>query len=214
MSEEKEGLLAVMGARYNIIPSKLLPALNKVWGVKDEPTLISLCIVAEQYGLNPFTNEIYAFENKRNGKIVPVVGIDGWSRIINEHPQFDGMEVTVTPDGEEATCTIWRKDRNHPITVTEYKRECYRQTDPWKTHPLRMLRHKAIIQCARVAFGFSGIYEQDEAETFSRPVKEMKKQALIDSVKARLKEQAAEEADEIITAEYVEQEPEEQEGQK
>jgi hypothetical protein len=27
-----------------------------------------------------------------------------------------------------------------------------------------MLRHKAMIQCARLAFGFVGIYDQDEAE--------------------------------------------------
>ena len=33
-----------------------------------------------------------------------------------------------------------------------------------------MLRHRAIIQCARVAFGFTGIYEQDEAETFAAPM--------------------------------------------
>ena len=27
-----------------------------------------------------------------------------------------------------------------------------------------MLRHKAMIQCARLAFGYGGIYDQDEAE--------------------------------------------------
>jgi hypothetical protein len=27
-----------------------------------------------------------------------------------------------------------------------------------------MLRHKALIQCARLAFGFVGIFDQDEAE--------------------------------------------------
>jgi hypothetical protein len=27
-----------------------------------------------------------------------------------------------------------------------------------------MLRHKAMIQCARIAFGFGGIFDQDEAE--------------------------------------------------
>jgi hypothetical protein len=27
-----------------------------------------------------------------------------------------------------------------------------------------MLRHKAMIQCARIAFGYGGIYDQDEAE--------------------------------------------------
>ena len=26
-----------------------------------------------------------------------------------------------------------------------------------------MLRHKALIQCARVAFGFSGVYDEDDA---------------------------------------------------
>ena len=30
----------------------------------------------------------------RNNGIVPVVGVDGWSRIINDNPQFDGMVQT------------------------------------------------------------------------------------------------------------------------
>ena len=32
-----------------------------------------------------------------------------------------------------------------------------------------MLRHKAMIQCARLAFGFVGIYDQDEAERITEP---------------------------------------------
>ncbi len=56
------------------------------------------------------------------------------------------------------------KDRKHPVKVTEYMAECKRPTQPWQSHPKRMLRHKATIQCARLAFGFVGIYEQDEAE--------------------------------------------------
>jgi hypothetical protein len=46
--------------------------------------------------------------------------------------------------------------------VIEYMSECFRQTDPWKKWPNRMLRHKAAIQAARYAFGFSGIMEPDE----------------------------------------------------
>jgi hypothetical protein len=65
---------------------------------------------------------------------------------------------------ESCTCTIYRKDRAHPVTVTEYMTECYRPTAPWKSHPLRMLRHKAMIQCARLAFSFAGIYDPDEGE--------------------------------------------------
>lgn len=121
----------------------------------------SLMIVADQYGLNPWTREIYAFPDK--GGIVPVVGVDGWSRIINEHPQFDGLEFE--QDNEYCTCIIYRKDRAHATKVTEWFAECRRDNaQPWKTHPKRMLRHKALIQCARLAFGFVGIYDQDEAE--------------------------------------------------
>lgn len=123
--------------------------------------MTALLIVAQNYGLNPFTKEIFAFPDK--GGIVPVVGVDGWSRIINDNPQFDGMDFA--QDADSCTCTIYRKDRSHPVKVTEWMAECKREgAGPWKTHPYRMLRHKAMIQCARLAFGFSGIYEQDEAE--------------------------------------------------
>lgn len=121
---------------------------------------LALLIVANQYNLNPWTKEIYAFPDRTG--IVPVVGVDGWARIINGNKNFDGMEFEM--DDESCTCKIYRKDRNHPTSVTEYMSECNRGTQPWKSHPKRMLRHKAMIQCARLAFGFAGIYDQDEAE--------------------------------------------------
>ena len=128
--------------------------------VTDEQ-MTALLIVANQYGLNPFTREIFAFPDK--GGIVPVVGVDGWSRIMNTHPQFDGMDFKF--DGDSCTCVIYRKDRTHPVSATEYMEECKRDNSPaWKSHPRRMLRHKAMIQAARLAFGFTGIYDQDEAE--------------------------------------------------
>lgn len=128
--------------------------------VTDEQ-MTALLIVANQYGLNPFAREIFAFPDK--GAIVPVVGVDGWSRIMNTHPQFDGMDFK--SDAESCTCIIYRKDRTHPTSATEYMDECKRDNSPaWKSHPRRMLRHKAMIQAARLAFGFTGIYDQDEAE--------------------------------------------------
>lgn len=122
--------------------------------------MTALLIVAKQHGLNPWLKEIYAFPDK--GGIVPVVGVDGWTRIINSHPQFDGLEFE--QDDESCTCTIYRKDRGHPVRVTEWMSECGRSTGPWKSHPKRMLRHKALIQCARLAFSFAGIHDPDEAE--------------------------------------------------
>lgn len=130
-------------------------------GPATDAQLTALLVVAQQFNLNPFTKEIFAFPDKNNG-IVPVVGVDGWSRIINNNPQFDGMEFD--QDNESCTCIIYRKDRSHPIKVTEWMSECKRSAGPWLSHPKRMLRHKAMIQCARLAFGFGGIYDQDEAE--------------------------------------------------
>jgi phage recombination protein Bet len=145
-------------------PAELIAVLKATAfkGQVSDAQMTALLVVANQYGLNPWTKEIYAFPDRNNG-IVPVVGVDGWSRIINSHSQFDGMDFE--QDEESCTCIIYRKDRSHPVRVTEYMAECRRDgVGPWKSHPRRMLRHKAMIQCARLAFGFVGIYEQDEAE--------------------------------------------------
>ena len=141
-------------------------------GQVSDAQMTALLVVANQYALNPWTKEIYAFPDKNNG-IVPVVGVDGWSRIINSHPQFDGIDFE--QDSESCTCIIYRKDRSHPIKVTEWMAECKRGTGPWQSHPRRMLRHKAMIQGARLAFGYGGIYDQDEAERIveAQPVKHM-----------------------------------------
>jgi hypothetical protein len=74
-------------------------------------------------------------------------------------------------DGELVgmTCRIYRSDRARPVSVTEYLAECARKTEPWATSPRRMLRHKALIQCARYAFGICGIADPDEAETIAAP---------------------------------------------
>jgi phage recombination protein Bet len=170
-SKPQQGkLLTRMAKRVNLAPGdeqKLYQALTSVafrtrnGQPPSREQMLALMIVADRHNLDPFTKEIHAFEDGRGG-IVPVVGVDGWARIINEHPEFDGMEFK--QDDESCTCTMYRKDRSHPTSVTEYLAECMRPTGPWKSHPRRMLRHKAMIQCARVAFAFAGIYDPDEAE--------------------------------------------------
>ena len=159
-----KSLLTRMANRFGVDGGKLYECLKstafKGSNITNEQ-MMALMIVADQYHLNPITKEIYAFPDKQGG-IVPVVGVDGWARIINEHPQFDGMEFD--QDDDSCTCSIFRKDRNHPITITDYLSECKRNVQPWNSHPKRMLRHKATIQCARLAFGFAGIYDKDEAE--------------------------------------------------
>jgi len=175
---KKPSLLGIFGARFNIDPAKVMDVLKATCfkqkdGQVSNEQMIQLLVVSDQYKLNPFTKEIYAFPGKNND-IIPVVSVDGWNRISNDSPVFSGIEFAYSDDIDETTagkpcpewieCRITRTDRQQPIVVREYLDECYRDVGPWNSHPKRMLRHKANIQCARIAFGFSGIYDQDEAE--------------------------------------------------
>lgn len=167
----RKSLVEKFGARYSIEPDRLLAALKATaFHTGKEVTheqMLALLVVADQYRLNPFTKELYAFPDEKRGGIVPVVSVDGWIRIINERPELGSIEFEYAPDDADdawISCTIRRKDRDKPLTVREYMSECRRETGPWKSHPRRMLRHKTLIQAARIAFGFAGIYDPDEAE--------------------------------------------------
>jgi phage recombination protein Bet len=163
-------LLDGMAAKYGLIPTEFSSTVRATCGMpnaspEEFAAFISVC---REYGLNPITREIYAMP-KKGGGLIPVVGIDGWIHLINDHPQADGFTFDVHEQNGELvaiTCRMYRKDRSHPVEVTEYLSECVRVSEPWKMKH-RMLRHKALIQAARYAFGFSGIYEEDEAERFA-----------------------------------------------
>lgn len=175
---KRVSLVQRVAAKYEVDADKMLDTMkvtcfkqkNNAPPVTNEQ-MMALLIVAEQYNLNPFTKEIYAFPS--DGGITPIIGFDGWIRLINEHPQMQDMELAYAPEGSDnpwIECTIWRKDRSKPITIREYLDECIRDTGPWKSHPRRMLRHKAIIQCGRVAFGFGGVYDPDEGERIANAI--------------------------------------------
>lgn len=193
ISIDQYPVISDMADRFGVSKADIVPILKSTaFKVKggNQPTdaqIAALMVVAGQYKLNPFTKEIFAFPDKHGG-IVPVVSVDGWARIINEHPAMDGLEfrssetiVTMEagkPSPEWIEGVIYRKDRSRPIVVREYLDETYQPprsgrnddgkpytiTGPWQTHTKRFLRHKALIQTARLAFGFAGIYDEDEAD--------------------------------------------------
>lgn len=168
IERQPRSVLVDMSGRYGMEPAAFEATLRATVckGNISREEFAAFLLVAKEYGLNPMTKELYAFPAKGGG-IQPIVSIDGWARIINDHPMFDGMEFEDVRDGDDLiaiTCRMYRKDRSRPIEATEYMGECRRSTDVWKTWPRRMLRHKAMIQCARYAFGFSGIVDPDEYE--------------------------------------------------
>lgn len=170
---QPRSVLVDMSMRYGMEPAAFEATVratcmkpDKNGKVPSREEFAAFLLVAKEYNLNPLLKEIYAFPAKGGG-IVPIVSVDGWVNLINTQAALDGIEFAVEHDDNgvlvSITCRIYRKDRSRPIEVTEYLSECIRSTEPWQMKH-RMLRHKALIQCARYAFGFAGIYDEDEGE--------------------------------------------------
>lgn len=149
---------------------------------------IALLAVSDSYKLNPFVKELFAFPDKAG--IIPVVSVDGWTKLITGHEDYDGLEfrfsetmaqglkglVKKMPEWGEVE--IWSKRRTRSLVIREYAEEVYREPfegtsqygnrerytvpGPWQSHPRRMLRHKTYIQGGRMAFGFGGLADGED----------------------------------------------------
>ena len=173
-----ESLIGRLGAQWGVDAAKLRSTLiNTVFrqGDGSQPSneeLMVVLLVCEQYSLNPFAREIFAFKAK-GGQIVPVVSLDGWAKIVRRQKDFNGMrfrvsERTVEMAGRQlpefCECSIFLKGIDEPVTVQEYAEECFNERSPvWNKWPRRMLRTRAFIQAARLAFSLTGLYDEGDA---------------------------------------------------
>lgn len=181
------GPISRMAAKYGTTADALRKTCDEVCfkpdrdgNVPPDTLKLAFYLVCESHDLNPLRREVFALYDAKKNILMPYVSIDGWLRKCNENPAFDGMEVTIDgwkesdigqgrtlrhPTG--ATCTIWRKDRAHPIKWSESWEENFQPnkylSGNWYERPERMMKWKAIIQCARVAFHLAGVYDEQEA---------------------------------------------------
>jgi phage recombination protein Bet len=176
-------LMTAFAAQYGIDANKMVGILRGTAFKANPPAtdeeVAALVVVANIYHLNPFLREIYAFRNQSGG-ITPIIGVDGWCRIVESQPAYEGEEMksgyddTMGPDdkplGFYYECFIYRRDRKFPTSRRQYYKENYRKTTPWDTMPTRMLQHRAYIQSARAAFGLGGIYDEDEGERIANAI--------------------------------------------
>jgi phage recombination protein Bet len=121
--------------------------------------------IVKSTGLNPVTKEVWAI--KAGGRLQLMTGINGFLRIANSHPMFDGMEVEFEWDNKQlisATAKVYRKDRRFPAVATAYMNEYGKQSPIWKTMPSVMLSKCAKSLAIREAFvqELGGLYTQEE----------------------------------------------------
>lgn len=153
------------------------PALLKAW-LDTTPYLpidqqIRLLHLMDKYQLDPWCEELVCYRNEGQD-IHILITIDGWYKIINQQNSFSGMslrESTTFTEGvpDWIECCIYRHDRILPTIVKEYLIELQTTQDSWQQMPRRMLRHRAIQQCARLAFGISTPDTGSHAEYLNHP---------------------------------------------
>lgn len=117
--------------------------------------------VCRETGLSPWLKEIW---------YIPSVGImagrDGYLRVANENPMFDGMETLIERDTKnipiKATCSVWRKDRSHPIKCEAYFSEYKKQSQIWDKYPSAMLAKVAEVLALKRSFSINGVVTEEE----------------------------------------------------
>jgi len=142
----------------NCTANELTAWLNAAPNTPEAVQLNALRLISK-HQLDPFSDEI-SIHQYEDGHWQAFITIDGWSKLINSHPAFSGIsftESTELVDGIPSWmgCAIYRTDRVVPIEVKEYLCEIQTEHNIWRDMPRRMLRHRVIAQCARLAFGVS-----------------------------------------------------------
>lgn len=118
--------------------------------------ILALLRTSKQYQLDPLQEEVLLTQYDDSWQAS--ISVDAWIKLINRQPAFEGITFCESPETDQGLpiwmeCTIYRSDRAIPITIREYLSEVKNESEIWKKMPRRMLRHRALQQCARLAIG-------------------------------------------------------------
>ena len=120
-------------------------------------TLLALLRLSRANHLDPLKEEV-ALALYEDSHWQAYITVEGYSKMLNCHPAFNGIVFAESPELANGIpiwmeCTIYRKDRGLPIVIREYFDEVKGEQAIWQKMPRRMLRHRTLQQCARLAMG-------------------------------------------------------------
>jgi hypothetical protein len=158
--------------QQGIEPEELRAWLSLQKGVSIKAQM-HLLRTANRYELDPTQEEVAILQSNQSAYIS--ISVDGWLKIINRHPSFTGISFQESPqtDPDSALwveCTIYRSDRTIPITIREYLSEVKHEGELWGKMPRRMLRHRSIQQCARIAMAIHIAEPKEQEEDVNRAI--------------------------------------------
>jgi len=147
--------------------------------------------LAKTYGLDPFNKEIWFIKYVKKGQnpedVEPTImtSRDGYLKIADRHPEFDGLVSDVVREGDKfrkkmdgveheystnrgkiigAYALVYRKDRKYPIYVFAPFDEYKANTRTWAQYPSAMILKVAESMALKRAFTVSGLVSKEEME--------------------------------------------------
>lgn len=126
-----EGAATVLG----VLPNQVIPLLRNVWTVSkgqesltDSEMFAGISMIA-RYELDPIAREIYVTRSK-DGRLMTVIGVDGWIKILDRTDHYDGMIQTFHETAEGVVdwieTAIYSTKRKHPAVYRAYMVEYLR----------------------------------------------------------------------------------------
>src|SRR6056297_919205 len=139
--------------------------------------------LAKSYGLDPFNGEIFFW--KMNGKPTIMTSRDGYLKIADSHPAYDGLVSDVVRANDVfkrerdninheygadrgdiigAYALVYRKDRRYPVYVFAPFIEYNAGTRVWASYPSAMILKVAESMALKRAFTVSGLVSREEMD--------------------------------------------------
>lgn len=180
MSKENTTALATVSEDNKVTQELLLDYLKTMNKGLTEQQTKQFLAVASAFGLNPWKREIYAvtFKGKNGTEMSVVTGYETYIKRAEANPNYDGYDIEfkggferktfqkqgeygpynvteVVPKGDvSCVCTVYRKDRSHPVREEVFFDEYDQKNSMWKSKPRTMLKKVAIVSAFRKAFPF------------------------------------------------------------
>jgi len=147
--------------------------------------------LAQTYGLDPFAKEIWFIKYNKGQAPSIFTSRDGYLKIANAHPAFDGIVSDVVRQGDRfqvkpgsvehaygekrgpitgAYALVFRKDRQYPVYVFAPFDEYNAGSNPtWKKYPSAMILKVAEAMALKRAFSISGLVTREELDASDEP---------------------------------------------
>jgi len=137
--------------------------------------------LAKNYGLDPFNKEIFFW--KKDGKPTIMTSRDGYLKIADRHPQYDGLVSDVVRENDKfrrketginhqygtnrgqivgSYALVYRKDRSYPVYIFAPFKEYQADSKIWEQYPSAMILKVAESMALKRAFSVSGLVSREE----------------------------------------------------